>query len=177
MLSYPLLLRLDNDSFDKNNDPKVFTNYHHSQLDSDLLNQAVEKANSDSKFLTSSLNLLKDMKFPTYKYKIIYHVKKITNDENIIALFSTLSDSLEYKDLMHIKNILQSNIPANNSSSKTKNPDELNVNPLSREKNLATDEKNDSISDDSMRQYICNKCGKPFLTREDLKIHQDFEGQ
>ncbi|MGI9012287.1 MAG: hypothetical protein ACR2F1_14040 [Nitrososphaeraceae archaeon] len=78
---------------------------------------------------------------------------------------------MEYKDLIHIKNILQSNIPAKNSPSKTKNPDELNVNPLSREKNLATDEKNDS-----MRQYICNKCGKPFLTREDLNIHQDFEG-
>ncbi len=77
MLSYPLLLTLDNDSSDKNNDPKVFTNYHHSQLDSDLLNQAVEKASSDSKFLTYSLNLLKDMKFPTYKYKIIHHVKKL----------------------------------------------------------------------------------------------------
>jgi hypothetical protein len=51
----------------------------------------------------------------------------------------------------------------------------LNVNPISREKNLATDEKNDSISNDSMRQYVCNKCGKPFLTREDLSIHQDFE--
>ena len=53
----------------KNNDPKVFTNYHHSQLDSDLLNQAVEKASSYSKFITSSLSLLKDMKFPKYKYK------------------------------------------------------------------------------------------------------------
>jgi hypothetical protein len=47
------------------------------------------------------------MKFPTYKYKIINHVKKITNDENTIALFNTLSDSLEYKDIIHIKNILQ----------------------------------------------------------------------
>ncbi|MGZ5547094.1 MAG: hypothetical protein ACXWFZ_03995 [Nitrososphaeraceae archaeon] len=82
-------MRLDNDSSDKNNDPKVFTNYHHSQLDSDLLNQAVEKASSDSKFITYSLSLLKNMKFPTYKYKIINHVKKITNDENIIALFYT----------------------------------------------------------------------------------------
>jgi len=170
-------LRLNNDSYDKDNDPKVFTNYHHSQLDSDLLNQSVEKAISDRKFLTSSLNLLKDIKFPTYKYKIINHVKKITNDKNTIALFNTLSDSLEYKDIIHIKNILQSNIPAKNSPSKTKNPDELNVNPISREKNLATDEKNDSISNDSMRQYVCNKCGKPFLTREDLNIHQDFESQ
>jgi hypothetical protein len=168
-------LRLNKDSFDKDNDRKVFTNYHHSQLDSDLLNQSVEKAFNDRKFLTSSLSLLKDMKFPTYKYKIINHVKKITNDENTIALFNTLSDSLEYKDIIHIKNILQSNIPAKNSPSKTKNPDELNVNPISREKNLATDEKNDSISNDSMRQYVCNKCGKPFLTREDLSIHQDFE--
>jgi hypothetical protein len=72
----------------------------------------VEKAISDRKFLTSSLSLLKDMKFPTYKYEIINHVKKITNDENTIALFNTLSDSLEYKDIIHIKNILQSNIPA-----------------------------------------------------------------
>ena len=169
-------MKLDNDSSDKDNDPKVFTNYHHSQLDSDLLNQSVEKASSDRKFLTFSLNLLKDMKFPTYKYKIIKHVKKKTNDENIIALFNTLSDSLEYKDIIHIKNILQSNIPAKNSPSKTKNPDELNVNPLSKEKNLAIDEKNDFISNDSMRQFICNKCGKPFLTREDLNIHRNFEG-
>ena len=168
-------MRLNKDSSDKDNGPKVFTNYHHSQLDSDLLNQSMEKAISDRKFLTSSLSLLKDMKFPTYKYEIINHVKKITNDKNTIALFNTLSDSLEYKDIIHIKNILQSNIPAKNSPSKTKNPDELNVNPISREKNLATDEKNDSISNDSMRQYVCNKCGKPFLTREDLSIHQDFE--
>jgi hypothetical protein len=169
-------LRLDNESSNKENDPKVYTDYHHSQLDSDLLNQSVEKAISDRKFLTSSLSLLKDMKFPIYKYKIINHVKKLTNDENIIALFNTLSDSLEYKDIIHIKNILQSNIPAKNSPSKTKNPDELNVNPFPREKDLATSKQNDSISNDSMRHYVCNKCGKPFLTREDLSIHQAFEG-
>jgi hypothetical protein len=104
--------------------------------------------------VTSSLSLLKDIKFPTYKYKTINYIRKITNDENIIGLFYTLSDSLEYKDIIHIKNNLQSNIPANNSPSKTKNPDELNVNPISREENLATDETNDSISNDSMREYM-----------------------
>lgn len=168
-------MKLDNKSSDKENESKVFTNYHHSQLDSDLLNQSVEKAINDPKFLTSSLSLLEDMRFPTYKDKIINHVKKISNDENIIALFNTLSGSLEYKDITHIKNIIQSNIPAKNSPSKTKNPHELNVNPITSEKNLTPDEKNDSISNDSMRQYICNTCGKPFLTREDLSIHQKFE--
>ena len=82
---------------------------------------------------------------------------------------------MEYKDITHIKNIIQSNIPAKNSPSKTKNPHELNVNPITSEKNLTPDEKNDSISNNSMRQYICNTCGKPFLTREDLSIHQNFE--
>lgn len=86
-------MRLHTDSSDKDNDPTVFTNYHHSQLDSDLLNQAVENAISDRIFVTSSLGLLKDMKFPTYKYKIINYIKKITDDENLIALFYTLSDS------------------------------------------------------------------------------------
>jgi hypothetical protein len=163
-------LKLDNKSSDKENESKVFTNHHHSQLDSDLLNQSVEKAINDPKFLISSLSLLEDMRFPSYKDKIINHVKKISNDENIIALFNTLSDSLEYKDITHIKNIIQSNIPAKNSPSKTKNPHELNVNPITSEKNITPDEKNDS-----MRQYICNTCGKPFLTREDLSIHQNFE--
>ena len=100
-------MRLDNDSSDKDNNQTVFTNYHYSQLDSDLLNQAVEKAISDRKLVTYSLGLLKDIKFPTYKYKIINYIKKITDDENIIALFYTLSDSLEYKDIIHIKNNLQ----------------------------------------------------------------------
>ena len=103
-------MKLDNKSSDKENESKVFTNYYHSQLDSDLLNQSVEKAINDPKFLTSSLSLLEDMRFPTYKDKIINHVKKISNDENIIALFNTLSGSLEYKDITHIKNIIQSNI-------------------------------------------------------------------
>lgn len=69
LFTYSLLLRLDNDSSDKDKDPEVFTNYHHLQLDSNLLNQALEKAISNTKFVTSSLSLLKDMKFRTYKIK------------------------------------------------------------------------------------------------------------
>ena len=161
---------------DEKDDTKVFTSYHHSQFDSNLLNKAIEKAINDKNFIISSLDLIKDMEFPTYKDKIINHIQKSTNDITKIALFYTLSDSLEFKDISHIKKVIETNVPAKNSAHNTKNPDKLNVNPISTKQKLSNLEEKDPISSDSMREYICNKCGKPFFTREDLRIHQDFEG-
>lgn len=166
-----------NNNQDKEDDTKVFTSHHHSQFDSDLLNKAIEKAINDKEFITSSLNLIKDIEFPTYKYKIINHIQKLTNDKTIIALFYTLSDSLEFKDVTHIKNVIETNIPAKNSAHNTKTPDKINVNSISTKQKLSDLKEKDPTSSDSMREYICNKCGKPFFTREDLRIHQDFEGQ
>ena len=165
-----------NNNPDKEDDTKVFASHHHSQFDSDLLNKAIEKAINDKEFITSSLDLIKDIEFPTYKYKIINHVQKLTNDKMIIALFYTLSDSLEFKDITHIKNVIETNIPAKNSAHNTKNPDKLNVNPISTKQKLSDLKEKDPNESDSMREYICNKCGKPFFTREDLRIHKDFEG-
>jgi hypothetical protein len=143
-----------------------------------LLNKALEKSIKDKEFMNSSLNLLKNAKFPMYRYKIIVNVQKFTNDDTTIALFYTLSDSLEFKDINQVKNILQSNIIAKNSPSKTKNSDELNVNPLTTKQNQKSpaSENNESLSSDAMREYTCDKCGKSFLTREELHVHQKFEG-
>jgi hypothetical protein len=160
------------------NKTRVYSSYHPSQFDNTLLNEAIQKAIKDKEFINSSLNLLKNAKFPIYKGKIIEHIQKLTNDKITIALFQTLSDSLEYKNIEQIRNIFQANIPAKNSPSRTKNPEELNVNPLTTKPNQKspTSDNNDSLSNDAIQEYTCNKCGKPFLTREDLHKHQKFEG-
>jgi len=162
---------------DEHDDPRVFTSFHSSQFNSDLLNKSIEKAINDKEFIHSILNLLKDIEFPTYKHKIINHIQKLTNDKMKIAIIYTLSDSLEFKDIEHIKSAIETNIPAKNSAHNTKNPDELNVNPITTKQKISNFEERDPISSDSMREYICNKCGKPFFTREDLRIHQNFEGK
>ena len=157
---------------------RVYSSYHPSQVDNALLNEAIQKGIKDKEFINSSLSLLKNAKFPIYKFKIIEHVQQLTNDKITIALFQILSDSVEYKNIEQIRNIFQGNIPAKNSPSKTKNPEELNVNTLTTKQTQKspTSNNNDSVSDDTMREYTCNKCGKPFLTRDDLHIHQKFEG-
>ena len=174
-----LLKSKDNvaDNYD-NDKTGVYYSYHSSKFDTALLNKAVEKSIKDKEFMNSSLNLLKNARFPMYRDKIIEHVQKFTNDDTTIALFYTLSDSLEFKDINQVKNILQSNIIAKNSPSKTKNSDELNVNPLTTKQNQKSpaSENNESLSSDAMREYTCDKCDKSFLTREDLHVHQKFEG-
>lgn len=174
-----LLKSKDNvaDNYD-NDKRRVHYSYHSSQFDTALLNKALEKSIKDKEFLHSSLNLLKNARFPMYRDKIIEHVRKFTNDNTTIALFYTLSDSLEFKDINQIKNLLQSNIIAKNSPSSTKNPDELNVNPLTtkQNQNSPTSDSNESLSSDAMREYTCNRCGKSFLTRDELHVHQKFEG-
>ena len=168
-------MHIDNYDDDKT---QVYYSYHPSRFDTALLNKALEKAIKDKDFINSSLNLLKNAKFPIYKNKIIEHVQKLTNDNTTIALFYTLSDSLEYKNIEQIRNIFQDNIPAKNSPSRTKNSEELNVNPLTTKQNQKspTSDNNDSLSNDAMKEYICNRCGKSFLTRDDLHVHQKFEG-
>lgn len=76
------------------------------------------------------------------------------------------------------KDILQSNFLAKNSPSRAKNSDELNVNPLTTKQNQksSTSDNNESLSSDAMREYTCDKCGKSFLTRDDLHVHKKFEG-
>ena len=180
VLQLYLLKSKDNvaDNYDNDDKTRVYYSYHSSNFDTALLNKALEKSIKDKEFMNSSLNLLKNAGFPMYIDKIIQHVQKFTNDDTTIALFYTLSDSLEFKDIHQIKNILQSNIIAKDSPSRTKNSDELNVNPLTTKQNQKsiTSDSKELLSNDAMREYTCDKCGKSFLTRDDLHVHQKFEG-
>ena len=57
---------------------KIYASHHTSEFDSNLLNEAIEKAINNKDFLNSSLNLIKNINFPTFKTKIINHVKNST---------------------------------------------------------------------------------------------------
>ena len=165
------------DNYD-NDKTRVYYSYHSSKFDTTLLNKALEKSIKDKEFMNSSLNLLKNARFPMYRDKIIENVQKFTNDNTTIELFYTLSVSLEFIDINQIKNILQSNIIAKNSPTRTTNSDDLYVNPITTKQNQKSpaSENNESLSSDAMREYTCDKCGKSFLTRDDLHIHKEFEG-
>lgn len=178
VLQLYMLKSKDNIVHNYNDDEtRVYSSYHPSQFDKALLNEAIQKAIKDKDFMNSSLNLIKNARYPLYKNIIIEHVQRLTNDKLTIALFQTLSDTLEYKNIEQIRNIFLGNIPAKNSPSRTKSAEDLNVNPLTSKSNQKspTSDNNEYISDDTMREYICSKCGKSFLTREDLHIHQKFE--
>ena len=178
VLQISMLKSKDNIVDNYNDDEtRIYSSYHPPQFDKALLNEAIQKAIEDKDFMNSSLNLLKNAKFPIYKNKIIEHVQQLTNDKLTIALFQTLFDTLEYKNMEQIRNIFLGNITAKNSPSRTKSTEELNVNPLPTKPNQKspTSDTNESVSDDTMIEYICNKCGKSFLTREDLHIHEKFE--
>jgi hypothetical protein len=86
-----------------NDETRVYSSYHSSQFDNVLLNEAIQKGIKDKEFIHYSLSLLKNAKFPIYKSKIIEHVQQLTNDKITIALFQTLSDSLEYKNIEQIR--------------------------------------------------------------------------
>lgn len=170
-------------NFFKNNKDKnkeIHSTLHKATLNSSLLNSAVYKAGKDQDFLRSSLNLLKNIKFPTYRHTIIDHIQKLTNNKSKIALFYTLDDSLKLENIEQIKNIILSNTKPKNTFNQLKKPSEINVNPLSNknpnQKTSSNKNDKDLVPRSVMKEYTCKKCGKPFLTRDDLKIHREFEG-
>ncbi len=70
-----------------NSKGSIWSVRHKPKYNSEDLNRAVDRTINGQNFLNSSRNLLRDLKFPTYKDNIVDHVRKATKDYDIIFLF------------------------------------------------------------------------------------------
>jgi len=71
----------------------------------------MDRAITDENFFTSCLNLLRGLKFPALKGSIVNYIKNTTTDSDVISLFETLDDYIDYKDIYHVQKALEENDP------------------------------------------------------------------
>jgi hypothetical protein len=84
---------------------------HNPKYDSCSLNRAVQRAVNDDNFLSSCINLLEGLEFPTFKNGIVDHAAKVTDDSDVLSLFESLDGYTEFKDRHHVQKALEVNDP------------------------------------------------------------------
>src|SRR5215471_19461716 len=107
-LLYTVVMLMTNQDISKSSINEI---RHKPTHDSESLNKAVDRAINDQNFLNTSINLLEDLNFPAFKNNIIDHVKKATNDPDVISLFESLDGYIQYKDQYHVQKALEVNDP------------------------------------------------------------------
>jgi uncharacterized protein YktA (UPF0223 family) len=147
---------------------------HVSNLDTNSINKATEKASADRNFITDAVKQLEDFDFPAYKAQMIQFLKDKSADKDIISLFESLSGYRLYKDLYHVKKAFEQNNPIakqdNQMTDETrKNLEVRQVDPLHKRKDYP------EVPATAPKEYVCMLCGKSFQTRDDLIHHQEFE--
>jgi cysteinyl-tRNA synthetase len=163
---------------------------HKPAYNANTINRALKRANEDQEFLDSALKLLdnEQMQFPAFKEDIVNYISIVSDDIDIISLFQSLDGYIKFKDVYQIRKAFEENNPAKKtqhqiSDSTRINPDvrtrDITTNSSTKEKeaiNLSEERKDyPEVTPTAMSQYICNLCGKPFQTRDDLVHHQEFE--
>jgi hypothetical protein len=160
------------DSNDLSN--KIETERHMPTVNSNSINQAVEKASKDRNFISKALEQLDGLKFPTYKSQLIEHLKNNSAGSETLALCESLNATMLYRDHYQVKKALEQNNPeAKNEhqiSDETRtNLDVKKVNPAHKRKDYP------EVPATAMKEYVCDHCGKTFQARDDLIHHQEFE--
>ena len=84
---------------------------HVSMFDTDSINQALERAINDDKFINDAIKSIESVKFPAYKNNILYHLKNKNVDREIVSLFESLDGYIQYKDTYHVRKSIEQNIP------------------------------------------------------------------
>src|SRR5438132_8899937 len=162
---------------------------HEPTYDSENLNRAIERAINDQNFLSSSLNLLKDLKFPAFRNSIVDYVRNATKDSDTISLFQNLDGYIEYKDQYHVRKAIKENDPKKKTANQI--TDETRKNPIHTQRTnrsransikasqavTESEERKDfpEVTPAAMSDFICKKCGKSYQTPDDLARHRRFE--
>ena len=161
---------------------------HMPTYDSEQINRAVEKANSDPDFIDYAVGQLGSLQFPAFKHNIVGYAKSINADKDVIALFDSLNGYMEFRDQYHIYKALQENITSKKKEFQIS--DETRTSPNVRTRQTTADasikereavneseERKDypEVTPTAMSNFVCNKCGKQFQNQQDLAQHQQFE--
>jgi len=155
---------------------KIESEKHVSDVDSDSVNKAVERASKDRIFIFNAVEQLNGLKFPVYKAQIMDFLKKSSANDELLSLFETLNGTIVYRDQYHVKKALEQN----NSKAKQDNQitDETSTNLEAVKINPAHKRKDyPEVPATALKEYVCELCGKTFQTPDDLTHHQQFEGK
>jgi len=161
---------------------------HNPTHNPNSISHSTVKASNDADFIRYALSYLSTMEFPAYKNNILDHVRKVTTDSNVIALFQGLDGYIRFKDLYHVQKALEVNSVEKKTNYQIS--DETRNNPSFRTRDLPVDnstkkreaanrneERTDypEVTPTAMSNFICSICGKPFQTQHDLIQHERFE--
>ena len=153
---------------------KIEAERHIPTVDSNSINQAVERASKDRNFISKALEQLGRLEFPAYKRQLIEHLKNNSADSETLALFESLNAMMLYRDHYQVKKAIEQN-----------NPKAKNEHQVSDQTRTNLDVKKvDSAH--KRKDYPSKTCNcycimlvifvvKTFQVRDDLIHHQEFE--
>jgi hypothetical protein len=95
------------DSNDSSN--KIESDRHIPTIDSDSVNRAVERSSRDKNFISNAVQQLRGLKFPAYGSQIIDYLRKNSADDEVLALYLSLNDTMLYRDQYHVTKAFEQN--------------------------------------------------------------------
>jgi hypothetical protein len=169
-------------------DKYVGDSQHKSTENASRKNRSVERAANDASFIDDSVAMLREMHFPAFKETIVKYAKRSGAPDEVVALFDSLNDYIQYRDLYHLQKSLEENNTGrkreNQMTDKTRmdpdvriRPTDANASIRDREASNESEQRKDfpEVPPSAMSNYVCDRCGKAFQNQHDLVNHRQFE--
>ena len=161
---------------------------HMPALDSEQINHAIEKANSDPDFVDYAVGQLGGLRFPAFKNTIVEYAKSINAGRDVVALFESLNGYMEFRDQYHVYKALQENVTSKKKefqiTDETRESPDVRTRPTTADASIKdreavneSEERKDypEVTPTAMSNFVCDRCGKHFQNQQDLAQHRQFE--